>query len=328
MVDDLSGLGELRVAAALDREIDDDRAGLHALDHLLGDELGRGPPRDQRRGDDDVLALDVLGNQRGLLLLVGVRHFLGVTAGGLGLLELIVLDRDELRAERGHLFLDRRAHVGGGDDGAEPPRRGDGLETGDADAHDEDARGRHRARRRHHHRQRAAEFCGRVDDGLVAGEVRLRGQHVHALRAGDARHQLHGEERDARLGKRTETLGIGEGIEHADHGRALPHVLHDLGARAPDRQHDVGICDSFRVGLGDFRPGRPVILIGKVGPGARPATDCDARARLDELLDRLGRQPDARLVFGFGGHANRDHRGPGGSRARRAQATAQRDVKV
>jgi hypothetical protein len=31
-----------------------------------------------------------------------------------------------------------------------------------------------------------------LDHGAVAGEVRLRGQHVHRLRAGDARQEFHG----------------------------------------------------------------------------------------------------------------------------------------
>jgi hypothetical protein len=45
----------------------------------------------------------------------------------------------------------------------------------------------------HHHRQGAAIGLGGLDHGAVAGEIGLRGQHVHHLRAGDARHELHGE---------------------------------------------------------------------------------------------------------------------------------------
>ena len=93
------------------------------------------------------------GDQRRLLGLVGVRHFLGVAARGLGLLELLVLDGDEFGAERFDLLLGGGAHVGRGDDGAEPPRGGDRLQAGDADAHDEGPGGGHRAGRRHHHRQ-------------------------------------------------------------------------------------------------------------------------------------------------------------------------------
>ena len=38
-----------------------------------------------------------------------------------------------------------------------------------------------------------------MQDGLVAGDVRLRGQRVHRLRAGDARDRLHREGRDLRV---------------------------------------------------------------------------------------------------------------------------------
>ena len=44
--------------------------------------------------------------------------------------------------------------------------------------------------------------AGGVDDGAVAGEVGLGGEHVHHLGAGDARHQLHGEGGDLRVGQR------------------------------------------------------------------------------------------------------------------------------
>ena len=56
-------------------------------------------------------------------------HLLGVAAGGLGRLELLVLDGDELGAERLHLLLGRRPHVGRRHDRAQPARRGDRLQA-------------------------------------------------------------------------------------------------------------------------------------------------------------------------------------------------------
>ena len=46
-----------------------------------------------------------------------------------------------------------------------------------------------------------AVLGGGIDDGAVAGEVGLGGEHVHHLGAGDARHQLH-REGGLRLGQR------------------------------------------------------------------------------------------------------------------------------
>ena len=195
------GYRALDIAAALDGEIDDDRAVGHRRDHLLADELRRRPAGDQRRGDDDVLLGDVLGDERRLLRPVFRRHLLGVARRGFRRLELLVLDRDELCAERSHLLLGGRAHVGRGDDRAEPARRRDRLQAGDARAHDEDARRRHGARRGHHHRHGAAEMRGRLDHRLIAGKVRLARQHVHHLRAGDARDQLERERGEAGIGQ-------------------------------------------------------------------------------------------------------------------------------
>ena len=86
------------------------------------DELRRRPAGDQRRGDDDVLLGDVGGDELGLLGLVLRRHLLGVAAGGLGLLELLVLDGDELGA-RGSRPAPWRP---GARRWRSPPRRGGG----------------------------------------------------------------------------------------------------------------------------------------------------------------------------------------------------------
>src|SRR6267142_5533267 len=98
-VRDLAGLRELAIAATLDREIDDHRARPHRGHHLLGDKPRRRPAWNERGGDDDVLLLDVLGNERSLLGLIILRHLLGIAGGGFGLLELLVLYHDELGTE-------------------------------------------------------------------------------------------------------------------------------------------------------------------------------------------------------------------------------------
>jgi hypothetical protein len=55
------------------------------------------------------------------------------------------------------LFLGRRTHVGGRNLRAQPPRGGDRLQAGNADAHDERlARPTDRAGSGHHHREGAA----------------------------------------------------------------------------------------------------------------------------------------------------------------------------
>ena len=52
--DDLVRPGQLAVAAALRREIDDDRAGRHGFDHLGRERIGARLPGNQRGRDDDV----------------------------------------------------------------------------------------------------------------------------------------------------------------------------------------------------------------------------------------------------------------------------------
>ena len=192
------GFDPFHIAAALDRQIDDHRAGPHRGHHVLTDQPRRRAPRDQGRGDDDVLLLDVLGGECGLLGLILRRHRLGIAARRLRVLELLVLDGEELRPQALHLFLGRRPHVGRRHNGAETPGRGDRLQAGNAHPHDEHLRRRHRAGRRHHHRQRAAVLLRRIDHRAVTRQVRLAREHVHRLRPRDARHQLHGKGQQSR----------------------------------------------------------------------------------------------------------------------------------
>ena len=301
--DDLAGDGALDIAAALDGEIDDHRAGLHRRDHGGRHQLRRRTAGDQRRGDDDVLLGDVLGGQRRLLGLVFLRHFLGVAAGGLGGLELLVLDGEELRAERGDLLLGGGTHVGGGDHRAEAARRGDGLQAGDADAHDEHLGGGHGAGGGHHHRHGAVVDRGAVDDRLVAGEVGLRGQHVHRLGAADARHEFHGEGGDAGLGHGGDRGVVAIGVHGGDDGRARLVAL-ELGVGRPAHlQHDVGLGGVGSLADGGARLGE--FVIGDARGGAGAGFDDHREAQPGIPLDRIGRGRDARLT-GFDFLRNED----------------------
>jgi hypothetical protein len=66
VLDRLAGAGELDVAALLDRQVDDHRAGLHRLDHLAGDQPRRRLAGHQRGGDHHVGGGDVAGDDLAL----------------------------------------------------------------------------------------------------------------------------------------------------------------------------------------------------------------------------------------------------------------------
>ena len=108
--DDFVGPGQLAVAAALGREVDDDRARRHAVDHFRGDEDRRLLAGNQRRRDDDVAAGDDLEHHLALAAVERLVLRLGVAAlvFRVGRLERHL---DEARAQALHLFLDRGADV-------------------------------------------------------------------------------------------------------------------------------------------------------------------------------------------------------------------------
>ena len=204
------------------------------------DQSRRRAAGDQGGGDDDVLLDDMAGGQLGLLGLILGRHRLGVAGGGLGRLELLVLDGDEFGPEALDLLLRGRPHVGGRDHGPQPPRRGDGLQPGHARPHDEDLGRGDRARRRHHHRKALAEGVRRLDHGAVAGQIGLGRQGVHHLRPADPRHELHGEGGHARARQRRHRLLVAIRIQQGHDHRSGLQGAGLLRRRPAHLQQNVG----------------------------------------------------------------------------------------
>ena len=166
----LAGLSQLAVAAGFRGDVDDHRTGFHAFDHRLGDDARRLAPRHGSGGDDDVHALDVLG-QCGLLLgaLIG-RQLARVAARTRGADAKL----DVFRAERLDLFLGFRAHVEAFYLRAQAPRRGDRLQTRDTRADDQHLRRPHRARSGGQHREEFRRGLGGDQHRFVAGDIGLR----------------------------------------------------------------------------------------------------------------------------------------------------------
>lgn len=94
------------------------------------------------------------------------------------------------------------ANVRGADNGAQTTRGCDRLKARNANAHNKNLSGGYRARRGHHHREGASEERCSFDHRAIAGEVRLRTQRVHRLRAADPRNELHRDRVDLCFGER------------------------------------------------------------------------------------------------------------------------------
>ena len=167
-----------------------------SLDRASRDELRRRSARNRGRRDDDVEVGDPLLER--LLLL---RLLLGRQLGRVAARRLLRphAEVEERRAEALDLLLHGRPDVECRDDGAEPARGRDRLQPGDAGADDQRAHRRDRAGGGHQHGEEARHAVGGEDDGLVAGDGRLRRERVHRLRARDARDRLHRERDRAAL---------------------------------------------------------------------------------------------------------------------------------
>ena len=170
---DLRELCQLAVTALLDREIDDNRARLHAFHHRFRHQNRGFTARNKRGADDDILLFDRLGDQVGLLLPIACAHFLGVAACGLRLLELFVDDGDEGCAQAFHLFFRRGTHIGRRHDAAQAARGGNCLKPGHACTHHQHAGGGNGSGGGHHHREAVGENRRGFDHGLIARKIGL-----------------------------------------------------------------------------------------------------------------------------------------------------------
>ena len=136
----------------------------------------------------------------------------------------------------------------------------------------------------------------RLDHRLVAGEVRLARQHVHHLRAGDARDELQREGLQAGVRQLLQRRFVAVGVHEGDDCGAALVAGHIVGPA--DLQHEVGIAECVSGARFDLRAGIAIALVGEAGGRACARLDGDVRAEPDELLHGLRRRCDARLDGG------------------------------
>src|SRR5260370_41280426 len=80
--DNFTGSAAPDIAAALDSEIDNDRSGSQLGDHVAGQQHRRLASRNEGSADDDVGALQYLGDLLVLSAPIILIHFAGIAFGG------------------------------------------------------------------------------------------------------------------------------------------------------------------------------------------------------------------------------------------------------
>ena len=173
---------------------------------------------------------------------------------------------------------------------------GNRLQPGNTCPHDEHARCGHRTGRRHHHRHGAIIDLRGIDHSLITSKIGLAGKHIHHLRARDARHELHGNRGQARLGHRRDIAFMAIRIHLRDHHGAAGIGL-DIGSRRPaNPQNDVS-SGNQRSKVADN--------LGTLGfkslvrqPRLQPGTGLDHHIEAQglEALDRIRRCGNASFI--------------------------------
>ena len=238
----------------------------------------------------------------------------GVAAG---VLRVFGFERefDEAGAEALDLFFYDGAQVVGGDDGAETARGGDGLESRDADAEDQNARWRDRASGGGEHREKFGNDVGGDEDGFVSGDGRHRRERVHALRARGAGDEFDGEGRDAAIGEIFQDIDGVHRAEEADDDLIGAELREIFGAgfvvRAgtEDLDDDVGGAENFGAVGNYFCAFGGVVGVGISGFDSGAGFDDDFEANFGEVREGGWDKCDATFPGErFSGYTN-DHRG-------------------
>ena len=206
---------------------------------------------------------------------------------------MVVLSVDELRSQALGLLRRLRAHVVRGDHGAQAPRGADGLEAGDADPEDQDVRGLGGAGGGRQQREIAPEGVRGDEDGLVAADVRLRGQGVHRLGPGQGpRDGVQADRGDAGGGQRLHQGRVQQRLQEADDGLAGAQPRDLGGHRLLDAQDDVGVRVQ-PLGAHDRRAGVRERLVRDRGTGTRAGLDEDLEPGRRQLAEPFGHQGNA-----------------------------------
>ena len=296
MAHNLARLGQFAIAALLHRQIDENRARLHAFNHFARHQFGRRASGDQRRANDNVLLGNMLGDQFSLPLLIIRAHFLGVAALCFAAVARIGLDHDEGAAQAFHLLSGSRAHIRCADNRAQPLGRGNRLQARNTGPHNENPRRGYRACRCHHHGQGAVIFCGCIQHGLIASEIGLRGQNIHGLRARDARHQLHRHGLNFLRCHGFYASRVLVRVQLPDNHRIRLHGFDFRRRRRAHAHHHIGFFKAGDNRLGDSRACVLEIIIVKTGFGTSTGFNRDGDTQCLKFLDGLRRRRNTRLA--------------------------------
>ena len=238
-------LGVLAISAALGGKIDDDRARLHACDLGFADEFGRRFAGNGGGGHDQIGGLNVFGQHRGNLGVLFGSQLARVAAFA----ACVDARIHESRSQRERLLGRRRTNVIAFDDGSQAMRGRDCLESGHAEAHDENLGGTERAPGRGDLRENPVHVRRAELHGIVPRQRRLAGKRVHRLRPSDARYAFHCEARDLALEHFTHQALLVVRVDEADENGAFLHLRDDLEGGGLHAQHDVGVAHQrFAIG--------------------------------------------------------------------------------
>ncbi len=266
-------------------------------------------------GDDHVAIADNFAEK---LALLAVKIFALRARVAAFVLRVLGFDGefDETSAQALHLFLYRGAQIVGGNHRAQAARRGDGLQSSDADADDQHARRRDGARSGGEHGENFGQRVGGDEDRFVSADGAHGGEGVHALRARGAGHEFDGEGGDPFGGDVLNGFDGAEGAEKADKNlvavkeRKVGFAGAVVGAVAEDLGDDVGGAKDFGAIRDNLCALGYVIGVGITGLDTGTGFQHDLQARFGQIGNHRGHQRNAPLPRKtFAGNTD-NHEGP------------------
>ena len=164
--------GQFAIPALFSGQINDNRPRLHGFDHFGGDQFGRRPAGNKRRGDDNVDVFGLFGEQFHFSLDELFAHHFGISAtAGAVFLEFHF---QELGAHALDLLLDLQPGVERAHNGAHAAGSTNRGKTGHTGADHHDLRRRHLARRGDLAGKEPPEIIRGFDHGTITADIRHR----------------------------------------------------------------------------------------------------------------------------------------------------------
>lgn len=195
-VGNLKGKRELEIEEEIKRKIEKKRKRENGRENLIRKKKRGRKERNKRSGDEDIMIGDMVGKEWGMFGMIVIRNLIGIEEGGLRRIEIVVIERDEIREKRGKMLIRRREKIGGGKEWKKKERGRNRMKKGKERKNEEKIGGGKSERWSNNNRNGEVIELRRIDKRMIKGKIGMRRKKVNKMREGYERNELNSKRRN------------------------------------------------------------------------------------------------------------------------------------